>query len=87
MLLPASGYVPGLTGLQVVDTTGAGDIFGGSAIYGILESGKRPEELDGDALQGIAGFACTAASLSTTKLGGISGVPELDAVRKALDAQ
>ena len=83
----ASGYVPGLTGLQVVDTTGAGDIFGGSAIYGILESGKRPEELDGDALQGIAGFACTAASLSTTKLGGISGVPELDAVRKALDAQ
>ena len=35
----ASGYVPGLTGLQVVDTTGAGDIFGGSAIYGILESG------------------------------------------------
>ncbi|MFR8165209.1 MAG: carbohydrate kinase family protein [Enterocloster sp.] len=29
-----------------VDTTGAGDIFGGSAVAWLLKSGKAPEELD-----------------------------------------
>jgi len=72
----ASGRVPGVTDIKVVDTTGAGDIFGGSAVYGILAADKRPEELGEDELRRIASFACTAASLSTTRLGGISGVPE-----------
>ena len=82
----AEGRVPGVTGLNVVDTTGAGDIFGGSAVYGILETGKRPEALSAGELRSIAGFACTAASLSTTKLGGIYGVPELAEVRQAANA-
>ncbi len=80
----AEGRVPGLAGIEVIDTTGAGDIFGGSAVHGILETGLRPEELDEEQLRKIARFACTAASLSTTKLGGISGVPELEEVRRAL---
>lgn len=79
-----AGRVPGLTGIQVVDTTGAGDIFGGSAVYGLLETGARPEDLTEEQMKEIAGFACTAASLSTTRLGGISGVPALDEVRAAL---
>ncbi len=78
------GHVPGLNGIHVVDTTGAGDIFGGSAVYGLLESGAKPEDLDPERLQKIARFACTAASLSTTRLGGISGVPPIDEVRRAL---
>jgi len=78
------GHVPGLSGIRVVDTTGAGDIFGGSAVYGLLESGAKPEELDAGRLREIARFACAAASLSTTRLGGISGVPPLDEVRRAL---
>ncbi len=78
------GHVPGLSGIHVVDTTGAGDIFGGSAVYGLLESGAKPEDLDPERLQKIARFACTAASLSTTRLGGISGVPPIDEVRRAL---
>ena len=41
----ASGQVPGMSGIRVVDTTGAGDIFGGSAVYRLLETGKAPETL------------------------------------------
>ena len=76
----ACGQVPTLKGLQVIDTTGAGDIFGGSAIYKLLECGMAPEELDEVKLREIAAFACAAASLSATKHGGISSVPPLEAV-------
>ena len=51
------------------------DIFGGSAVWKVLQSGKAPDELDEAALREIVGFACRAAGLSTTKHGGISSVP------------
>lgn len=76
----ACGHVPGITGLNVVDTTGAGDIFGGSAMYGVLSSGEKPEDLDEAQLREITRYACTAASLSTTKLGAIPSVPEKETV-------
>ena len=71
----ARGHVPGITGLKVIDTTGAGDIFGGSAVWKLLQTGEKPEDLEEDALRDIATFACTSASLSTTRSGGISSVP------------
>jgi len=71
----AAGKVPGLSGIKVVDTTGAGDIFGGSAVWKLLELGKAPEALNEKELAEVASFACTSASLSTTKPGGISSVP------------
>ena len=74
------GHVAGLSDISVVDTTGAGDIFGGSAVSQILKHGKAPEELCEEALRQIVSFACTAAGLSTTKPGGISSVPDLDTV-------
>ena len=80
----ASGHVPSLSGIQVTDTTGAGDIFGGSAVYGLLECGKQPEELDEAELYDIVRFACTAAGLSTTRPGGISSVPAYDDVMAAI---
>ena len=76
----AGGHVPGLSGIRAVDTTGAGDIFGGSAVYRLLESGKAPDALEEAELQEIAGFACAAAGLSTTKHGGIQSVPAYDEV-------
>lgn len=79
-----SGFVPALTGLATVDTTGAGDIFGGSAVWKVLQSGKAPEELDGAELTGIVRFASAAAGLSTTRHGGISSVPELAEVERYL---
>jgi len=72
----ALGKVPGLTNVKVVDTTGAGDIFGGSAIWKLLRTGKAPETLTGAEMADIARFACTAASLSTQKPGGVSSVPD-----------
>ena len=67
-------------GIHVIDTTGAGDIFGGSAMSRFLSYGKQPGELTVDELREIVTFACTAASLSTQKHGGISSVPEAEAV-------
>lgn len=68
-------------GIRVVDTTGAGDIFGGSAMSQLLKAGKKPDELNEKELREIVRFACCAASLSTQKQGGISSVPEEADVR------
>lgn len=73
----AEGRVPSLSGIHVIDTTGAGDIFGGSAVWKLLQTGKTPTELSADELTNIVRFACTVAGLSTTKPGGISSVPSL----------
>ena len=76
----AIGRVPGLKNVQVVDTTGAGDIFGGSALWKLLQLGKAPEDLTEGEMASIARFACTAASLSTQKPGGVSSVPTYEEV-------
>ncbi len=80
----ASGFVKALSGIAVKDTTGAGDIFGGSAMYGLLRAGGVPEKLTAEELENIVSFACASAGLSTTKAGGISSVPELIEVEAAM---
>ena len=67
-----------------VDTTGAGDIFGGSAVARLLELEKPISELTEEDLADIGSFAVTAASLSTEALGGIPSIPERDTVLAAL---
>ena len=67
-----------------VDTTGAGDIFGGSAVCRLLELNKSIGELTAEDLHFIGAFASTAASLSTEAAGGIPSIPEKDAVLKAM---
>ncbi len=76
----SSGWVPGLKNIHVVDTTGAGDIFGGSAVWQILQNGKAPQDLTEGDLRTIVRFACVSAGLSTTKPGGISSIPSLEDV-------
>ena len=80
----ASGQVPALSGLRTVDTTGAGDIFGGSAVWKLLQADKAPEELNVEELTEVVRFASAAAGLSTTRFGGISSVPGLDEVEEKL---
>lgn len=77
----AQGWVPALSGIQAVDTTGAGDIFGGSALWMLLQSGKAPDMLNENELRQIVRFACTSAGLSTTRSGGISSVPSYEEVQ------
>lgn len=76
----AAGKVPSLRNIKVIDTTGAGDIFGGSAVYKLLKIGKAPETLTEEELRDVVTFACTSAGLSTTKSGGISSVPAYEDV-------
>ena len=59
------------SGIHVVDTTGAGDIFGGSAMSQFISR--------------IVSFACTAASLSTQTHGGIASVPEYSDVTRKME--
>ena len=51
-----------------VDTTGAGDIFGGSAMARFLDLEKDPDALTRDDLSYIGTYALMAASLSTERL-------------------
>lgn len=78
------GEVSSPTGIHVVDTTGAGDIFGGSAMSRFLRLGKAPEELTVEEMRAVTRFACCAASLSTQTHGGINSVPEEQAVESIL---
>lgn len=80
-----SGMVPGLTGLSVVDTTGAGDIFGGSALWMLLQTDEDPAELTEAQLRKVTEFACASAGLSTTRYGGISSVPSYEQVMAVLN--
>lgn len=72
------------SGIHVVDTTGAGDIFGGSAMSQFIQCSKSPSDLSEEDLKKIVRFACTAASLSTQKHGGITSVPDLKQINSLL---
>ncbi len=76
----ARGMTPSLRDIKVLDTTGAGDIFGGSAMWKLLQTGKAPADLTEADLRDVTAFACTSAGLSTTRPGGISSVPEYEEV-------
>lgn len=79
-----SGTTPGMSGLHTIDTTGAGDIFGGSATWALLKTGKEPDELTVCEMEKIAHFACTSAGLSTTRAGGISSIHSLEEIQARL---
>ncbi len=72
--------------MPVTDTTGAGDIFFGSAVCGVLSSKKPPCELNDTELQTICRFACAVAGISVTRRGGISSVPSIGEVKELLEA-
>lgn len=79
-----SGFTPAMKNIKVIDTCGAGDIFGGSAMYRFLSLGKDAADLTEEELKDITVFAATAAGISTTKHGGISSIPALADVLKAI---
>ena len=61
--------------VDAVDTTGAGDVFRGAFIYGLLQGWDVPARLR---------FANAAAAVSCTRLGAIPSVPNLAEVEELL---
>ena len=69
---------------KVADTTGAGDIFGGSAMTRLLELDKPMAQLTEEDLCYIGSFAAAAASLSTEHPGGIPSIQDRETVLKVI---
>jgi sugar/nucleoside kinase (ribokinase family) len=67
-------YIEGFK-VKVADTTGAGDVFHGGFIYGLLQDWE---------VQEILRFANAAAALKCKELGGRRGIPTLGEVQRFL---
>ncbi len=63
--------------VDVVDTTGAGDVFHGAYIYGLTNGWEIPQ---------ILKFASAAAALKCTRLGGRRGIPDLEEVEALIQS-
>lgn len=62
--------------VDVVDTTGAGDVFHGAFIYGLFKNWP---------MEKTAEFANAVAAMKCRKLGGRAGIPTLDEAMKFLN--
>jgi len=71
--------VPSFIQEITVETTGAGDTFGGCCLNYILEYGLSG--LNKDRLKEMLTFANAAASIITTKKGALRVMPEVDEVK------
>jgi sulfofructose kinase len=67
-------HAPGFK-VKVVDTTGAGDVFHGAFMYGLMKKWT---------LRSTAEFANACAAIKCRKLGGRTGIPTLDEVSSFL---
>ena len=71
--------------VNVVDTVGAGDAFTGAVLYSFDGCGER-----GLSSQNVAmtlDFAVSAATLSTTRAGGITSMPDFNEVKRFLKGE
>lgn len=68
-------YIVPATSVTATDTTGAGDVYHGAFIYGMLQGWGLRERMR---------FANTAAALKCRSLGGRAGIPSLQEVQEAL---
>jgi sulfofructose kinase len=64
--------------VHAVDTTGAGDVFHGGYIYGLLKNWSIKETVT---------FASAAAAMKCAKIGGRYGIPRLSEVKEFLSAR
>ena len=72
--LTGSYFQPALK-VRVVDTTGAGDVFHGAFVAGLLKNWQLPE---------ILKFSSVVAAIKCKQLGGRRGIPNMETVNKFL---
>lgn len=68
-------YYSGGFAVRAVDTTGAGDVFHGAFVYGLLQGWKMERVLD---------FSCAFAALNCTKLGARGGIASRRAAERLM---
>ncbi|MCI8950115.1 MAG: carbohydrate kinase [Lachnospiraceae bacterium] len=68
---------------NTIETTGAGDTFGGSCLHFVLEYGL--DNLDEEKLSAMLSFANAAAALITTRKGALKVMPEAEEVKKIME--
>ena len=66
--------------VEVVDTTGAGDCFGGAALTKLLSFGGDAKKLTPEQAEELMRFASAAGSLATTKKGAIDAIPSVEEI-------
>lgn len=70
---------------NTIETTGAGDTFGGSCLNYVLEYGL--DNLDEEKLKEMLNFANAAASIVTTRKGALRIMPEIDEVKAFIQSR
>ncbi len=69
------GFLPSIKA-NVIDTTGAGDIFFGSFLYGLIKDGINREEISKTDITKYVKTAISLSGKSTEKKGAIASIPE-----------
>lgn len=70
---------------STIETTGAGDTFGGSCLHYILKYGL--DDLDESRLKEMLTFANAAASIVTTRKGALRVMPEIEEVESFIQSR
>lgn len=70
---------------KTIETTGAGDTFGGCCLHYVLEHGLH--NLDAEKLENMLTFANAAASIITTRKGALRVMPEEEEVRELISVR
>jgi ribokinase len=63
--------------VQPVDTTGAGDVYHGAYIFGLIQKWEMPQCMR---------FASAAAALKCKEIGAQAGIPDLDSINALMNA-
>ncbi len=74
---------PALLSPKTIETTGAGDTFGGSVLHYVLQKGLRPYTQE--ELVEMLHLANAAACIVTTRKGALRSMPDVEDIRRVMD--
>ena len=77
--------IPSFIQKETIETTGAGDTFGGCCLHYVLEYGL--DGLNEERLKEMLTFANAAASIITTRKGALRVMPEVEEVKRFIESR